>query len=296
MIYPQRQQTWGWLAAIYVFSAGLGGGVFLFSFILNMAGRYESVARIGAFSGPVLVWIGTLFLLCDLGSITRAYRLFASPSALMTSWMGRGAWILAGFIIFGLAYALPSFRLFAWLPWTHTSTLGQGIGLIAALLSILVAVYPGFLLGVLNSIPFWNTPALPLLFFLSGLDTGIALLIVIALFFPASFGANGFHLLATGDMVLIFLLLITLGGYLEIVRQTGNTAAASIRLLKTPLFIGGVIMVGLLLPLGLLLYSLFITNLLPLRVLSGIISIFVLVGGLCLRYSIIRGGVRLAVR
>ena len=296
MMDPQRQQTWGWLAAIYVFSAGLGGGVFLFSFILNMAGRYESVARIGAFSGPVLVWMGTFFLLGDLGSITRVFRLFASPSALMTSWMGRGAWILAGFIIFGLAYALPSFGLFAWLPWTHTSTIGQGIGLIAALLSILVAVYPGFLLGVLNSIPFWNTPALPLLFFLSGLDTGIALLIMIALFFPGSFGAEGFHLLGAGDMALLFLLLITLGGYLEIVRQTGNTAAASIRLLKTPLFIGGVIIVGLLLPLGLLLYSLSITHLLSLRVLSGIISTFVLAGGLCLRYSIIRGGVRLAVR
>src|SRR4030042_4782921 len=109
MMVPQRQQTWGWLAAIYVFSAGLGGGVFLFSFILNMAGRYESVARIGALSGPLLAGMGTLFLLGDLGSLTRAYRLFASPSAFMPSGMGRGVWILTGFFIFGLAYALPSF-------------------------------------------------------------------------------------------------------------------------------------------------------------------------------------------
>ena len=296
MIYPQRQQTWGWPPAIYIFSAGLGGGVFLFSFILNIAGRYEPVARIGALSGPLLVWMGILFLLGDLGSISRAYRLFASPAAFMTSWMGRGVWILAGFIIFGLAYALPSFRLFAWLPWPHTSIIGQGIGLIAALLSLLVAVYPGFLLGVLNSIPFWNTTALPLLFFLSGLDTGIALLIMIALFFPASFAVEGFHLLGIGDVALLFLLLITLGGYLEIVRQTGDAAAASIRLLKTPLFIGGVIIAGLLVPLGLLLYSFSITNLFSLRIFSGIASTLVLVGGLCLRYSIIRGGVRLAVR
>lgn len=170
------------------------------------------------------------------------------------------------------------------------------MGVVTALLSILVVVYPGFLLGVLKSIPFWNTSALPPLFFLSGLDNGIAVLVVVALFFPTSFGADGFHLLGAGDIVLIFFLLIILGAYIEIVRQAGDTAAASIRLLKTPLFIGGVIIAGLLIPLALLLYSFFVTHAITLRILGGITSVFLLAGGLFLRYSVIRGGIHSAVR
>lgn len=296
MIQAERQQSWGWTAAIYVFLAGVGGGVFLFSFILDVMGMYEPVARIGALIGPVLVLIGTFFLLADLGAVSKVYWLFCGTSTLMTSWMARGAWILAAFIICGLAYSLPSIRLFEWLPWRQTENLGQGMGIVAALLSMLVVVYPGFLLGVLKSIPFWNRWVLPPLFFLSGLDTGIAVLLLIALFFPASFGADGFHLLGAGDTVLIFFLAVTLGAYLEIVRQGGETAAVSIRLLRTPLFIGGVIIVGLLLPLGLLLYSFFVTHMLTLRILAGITSVFLLAGGLCLRYSVIRSGVPIAVR
>jgi formate-dependent nitrite reductase membrane component NrfD len=276
--------------------AGMGGGLFLFSFILDCMGMYGPMAMIGALLGPVLVLIGTVFLLFDLGSVFKVYRLFSSTSTFATSWMVRGTWILTAFVIFALAYSLPSFTLFEWLPWGRASTLRQGIGVIAALLSILVVVYPGFLLGVLKSIPLWNTPALPLLFFLSGLDNGIAALLAVALLFPGSFATYGFHLLGAGDVVLIGLLLIVLGAYIEIVRQAGETAAASIRLLRTPLFIGGVLFAGLLIPLGLLVYSFFVTHATALPVLGGITSILLLAGGLLLRYSIIRAGIHTAVR
>ena len=102
--------------------------------------------------------------------------------------------------------------------------------------------------------------------------------------------------LDAGDLVLIFLLLVVLGAYLEIVRQSGVTASASIHLLKTPLFIGGVIILGLLLPLGLLIFSIFVSDALVLRSLAGITSVLLLAGGLFLRYSVIRAGVRITVR
>jgi formate-dependent nitrite reductase membrane component NrfD len=295
MTYAERQKSWGWLVAIYVFLAGVGGGAFLFSFILNVMGMYQAVARIGALVGPLLVLLGTLFLLFDLGSVTRAYRLFITPSTLLASWMVRGAWILTAFIIIGLAYALPAFGLFQWLPWSQTSGVGQAIGIVAALLSILVVVYPGFLFGVLESVPFWNTPALPPLFFLSGLDTGIAVLALVALASP-SFGADGFHLLGAGDIILISLLLIMIGAYLEIVRQAGVTAAMSVQLLKTPLFIIGAVIAGMLLPLGLLIYSAFITDTTVVRTLAGIAGMLLLAGGLFLRYSVIRAGVQITAR
>jgi len=43
---------------------------------------------------------------------------------------------------------------------------------------------------------------------LSGLDTGIALLVMVSVFLPAAIDVAGFHLLGTIDIVLIILLLV----------------------------------------------------------------------------------------
>jgi formate-dependent nitrite reductase membrane component NrfD len=296
MNQTEGQKEWGWLIALYVFLAGLGGGTFLFSFILIFLDKYAAVARIGALVGPVLVVLGSGMLLFDLGSATRAYRLFTTPATLLSSWMIRGAWILTAFIILGLAYALPAFSLFGWLPWEQTSRFGLGLGIAAALLAIVVTVYPGLLLGVIKSIPLWNTAALPPLFFLSGLDTGLAALVLMSLAFPSAVGADGFHLLGVIDAGLIVLLLVALGAYIEIVRQAGVTAAASIHLLTTPLFIGGVIILGLLLPLVIFICGAYVSDAPSIRLLDGAASLLILGGGLLLRLSVIRSGVRIVVR
>ena len=292
----EGQREWGWLIVLYVFFAGLGGGAFLFSFILIFLDKFTAVARIGALLGPLLVSIGSGLLLFDLGSATRAYRLFTTPATLLSSWMIRGAWILTAFIILGLAYALPAFSLFGWLPWNQASGFGLGLGTAAALLAIVVAVYPGLLLGVIKSIPLWNTSALPPLFFLSGLDTGLATLVFMAVAFPAAIEADGLHLLGTIDASLIVVLLVALGAYLEIVRQTGVTAAASIRLLATPLFVGGVVICGLLLPLTIFIWGAYLSDASSIRLLDGIASLLILGGGFLLRLSVIRSGVRIVVR
>ena len=157
----------------------------------------------------------------------------------------------------------------------------------AAVLSVIVPIYPGLLLGVIKSIPLWNTSALPPLFFLSGLDTGIALLVVVSIFLPAAIDVAGFHLLGTIDIVLIILLLVALFGYIEIVRQSGITAAASIHLLKTPLFIGGVIIGGMILPLTLLIISVSIPDIQSIRILDGVSGVLILIGALLLRFSVV---------
>ena len=114
--------------------------------------------------------------------------------------------------------------------------------------------------------------------------------------YPAYIGADGLHLSGVGDIILIFFLFILLGAYIEIVRQSGTTALESIRLLKTPLFIVGAILLGLLVPFGLLMYSIIVIDTPVLRALAGISSVLILVGGLFLRYSVLRAGVRISVR
>ncbi len=191
---------------------------------------------------------------------------------------------------------MPAFALFHWLPWNQTSGVGLGLGIAAAVLAAVVAVYPGLLLGVIKSIPLWNTSVLPPLFFLSGLDTGLAALVLMSLAFPSAVGADGFHLLGAIDAGLIVVLLVAVGAYIEIVRQTGVTAAASIRLLVTPLFIGGVIVSGLLVPLAMLICGSYVSDVGSVRLLDGIASVLILGGGLLLRFSVIRSGVRIVVR
>ena len=292
MNQTERQKSWGWPIVLYIFLAGLGGGTFLFSFVLLFMSKYEAVAKIGALIGPLVVLVASLLLLFDLGSPGRAYRLFTAPKTLMSSWMTRGAWILTAFIILGIAYALPAFGIFSWLPWNQASGWGQGIGIAAAVLSIIVPIYPGLLLGVIKSIPLWNTSALPPIFFLSGLDTGIAVLVLVSLFLPSTVDVAGFHLLGTIDIVLIILLMVVLFAYIEIVRQAGTTAAASVRLLKTPLFIGGFVTGGLIIPLILIIISVSIPDIQNIRILGGIAGFLILVGALLLRFSVVTSGLR----
>ncbi len=291
MATRERQTTFGWLVSADLFLAATGGGVFLISFILDLLGKYGPVARIGAILGPVLVLVGTLFLVAELGSKTRLHKLFFNFNP--SSWLSRGTWLLTVFIIFGLAYSLPAFKAFAWLPWSNAVALGWGIGIVAALFSVLVVIYTGFLFGVVKGIPFWNTPILPVLFFLSGLYAGIAVILVVALFYETTLGVAGFHQLGAAGIGLILLHLLALGSYLEIARHSGASSAESVHLLKTPLFIGGASILGLLVPLGLLAYSLVVSDMLVLTILAGVSSVLLLTGGLFQRYSIIRAGVYL---
>lgn len=286
----ERQTTFGWLVAADLFLAGTGAGVFLSSFMLDVLNKYEPLARVGAILGPILVLLGTSLLMAELGTKTKFYRLFSNPS----SWMTRGTWILTAFIIFSLAYSLPSFGLFAWLPWNKATALGGFIGIVAAIFAVLAATYTGFLLGVLKRIPFWNTPVLPLLFLFSGLQTGMAILLLISPFFAATLGRElpgALRLFVIVEIALSLLQLLMLGAYLEVARHGNRSAAESVGLLKMPLFIAGVVVIGLLVPLGLLFYGAMATDLLS--TLAVIAGILLLAGGVLLRYSIVRVGVRL---
>lgn len=288
----ERQKTYGWLVAADIFLAGAGGGTFLIAFFLGIFNMNESITKIGALSGLVLVLIGTFFLLAELGCRTRFYKLFTKPSSLMSSWISRGAWILISFIIFGLVYLLPSLWLSEW----RTSGLGQAAGVVAALLSILVIIYPGFLFSVVRGIPFWNTSTLPLLFLLSSLCTGIAALLMVGIFSREALTTADFQHLGAAGIVLILMQLFVLGVYLSIAQHRGLSAAESVRLLKTPLFVGGAIIIGLLVPSGLLIYSVLSSDVPTLYILVGVSSVFLLIGALFLRSGIIRAGVYFPLR
>jgi formate-dependent nitrite reductase membrane component NrfD len=170
------------------------------------------------------------------------------------------------------------------------------MGVLAVIASISMLIYPGLLLAVIKRIPFWNTPALPLLFFSSGLCTGIACLLLIGLFLQVSGGQEmilSLHPLLIAEVILILVQIVVLGVYLEVSRHGGISALESVRSLKTLLFIGGVLLMGLIIPLGSLLGATIATDTSVLFLLVLIASFCLLIGGAFLRYSIIRAGVYL---
>ena len=294
-IRPEKQTTYGWFVAIDIFLTGMGGGVFFISYILNLLHKYEPVARIGSLLGPLLALMGTFFLLAELGRKTRFIILFTG-SFNPLSWLSRGAWILSSFIVLGLAYSLALFEPFEWLPWSRGSGVWQGIGIAGAVLSILVVMYPGFLFGVVRSVPFWNTPVLPIVFLFSGLCTGIASLFVTAFFFKGRAGVVGFPYLGTAGATLVVILLLVLGAYLEIARHQNLVTLGSLYLLRTPFIICGAMICGLLLPAALFIVSIFVKDAATISIMIGIGGIFLLSGGLFLEYGIISAGTYRPVR
>ncbi len=277
----ERQTTFGWPIAVDVFLAGAGGGVFLISFLLILMNKYVHLAGIGTLVGPLLVIVGAVILFVDLGAKGRLHRLFYNPS----SWMTRGTWLITAFILFGFAYWVAT----QWLSVWNAEQVGMAIGVIAALLAVLVTIYPGFLLSAVKRIPLWNTAALPILFFFSSLCSGMGILLFIS---PLSVTAqkSGLFALVIGAISLILMQSLLIGVFLEGAGQGGSAEIKSVRLLKRPLFIGGVMIGGLAIPLALLAYQALTHDTIVTLVLAGVL---LLAGNLVLRYCILTAGVRL---
>lgn len=286
----ERQRIYGWPIAFDLFLGGVGAGAFLVGFVLNFLKTKEPIAKIGIIIGPFLVLGGAIFLLADVAIRRRIYRLFSN----FKSWTSRGSWILTFFIVLGFTYLLISLRPFTWLSWMNIPTLSGVIGVITALFSILVLIYPGFLIGTINAIPFWNTPILPLLFFFSGLSNGIAVLILATPLFQVTLKndiVEVIHLLGGAVLILIFLQILTLYAFLEIASHGNVASKESLRLLEASQFKLKMFALGLLIPFGLLLYGISINEVFFLSILSMFASILLLAGGFYLRYAIIHVGV-----
>ena len=286
----ERQTAFGWLPTADIFLGGVGGGLFLVSFFLHFMNIQRSLTSTGVLLGPILVLAGVLFLAADLGNKSKFYRLFLKSS----SWISRGSWILTAFIIFSLVYSFSIFIPVAWPP-----IIISLVGILAAICSVLVITYPGFLFGVMKGIPFWNTPALPMLFFLSSLYSGTAILLILAPFFKGIPGQEMIftvQILFITEIILIIIQLLALLSLVGIARNGDVSVKESLRLLQTPLYITLVLIAGMVIPLGLLFFGLGTINASYVPSIAIVSGALVLVGGVFLRYGIVKAGVYLPLR
>ncbi len=275
-------RTWGWPIAAYLFLGGVGGGMSAVSAAADLIWGQRSFFLLGAWIAAVLAGLGSALLILELGRPLKFYRVFSRSRAILTV----GAWMLGALIIIGAAYG--SF-LIPVLPWYGAEGLRIVLGWVLLLLGAGVALYTGIFLGSIRSRPFWNSPALPILFFVSALSTGIAaqsFVVKFSLLFSTDLeGVESIGgLLRAVDMSFLLLESLVLMVYIIMMRtvavETAARAAGTwLRGTKALAFWGGVVGLGLLGPLVLYAYG---------GEWQGVIAAGgVLLGGLVLRFLVV---------
>ena len=285
-----QQHSFEVLIAIYLFLAGVGAGAILSAVALDMYDRKRFINYIKAASllGMPLVSIGCGFLVLDLGQgLTKPWLLiflFMNPTSVIT-W---GTAILTVFIIFATVYAVYNFNILKLAA--KLQCLLRPMQILLIIFAIGTAGYTAVLLGSLKAIPLWNQTALPVLFIVSALSTGVAAtLIVSALFFKAEkdplFGTLHIGLIALELLILAGFILIALNGVPELVYAVKLLVVGP----YAKMFWGVLIVAGLIVPL--------IVTVMESRhtVHLGFLGILLaegltLLGGFYLRYLILHAG------
>jgi formate-dependent nitrite reductase membrane component NrfD len=164
---------------LYLFAGGLAAGMFIVAAIADLLGvrsrKALATSRIVAYGVIPILALAGIFLTAHLGKPERGlgFPLFFTN---YNSWMTRGGWIIGATAPLMLLYAaLWFFRVFPGLR--------RVLGVIGIPLSILLAVYTGFLLSGAGYVPLWSHDYLPALFLNSGLNSGIAAAGLLALLF-----------------------------------------------------------------------------------------------------------------
>ncbi len=277
--------TWEWPIAIDLWVAGMAGGAYFAAFLINRItrGRNELLLKIAMFLGVPLVLLGSLLLVVDLGEQLRAWHLFTRFR--IGSPMSMGSWILLVYAILGVVMiALWWARSFE--PEEVRLTVLSGlanvirpasaaIGVlswIALVLAVLLMSYTGVLLSASNEALWASTFLLPVLFVVSAIFTGTALLLLVlktglGRLLDILFGGEGEPIPnemidAVGVAVAIVgvIELVVLIGYIVgLVSFAPPAAVEAVGILTFGslgfLFWGGVVLVGLVIPLVLLFTS-----------------------------------------
>jgi formate-dependent nitrite reductase membrane component NrfD len=241
----------------------------------------------------VLIGIGGLVLIGDLGRPLRLLRVLANP---WTSWISVGAIADFVFVIFGGLWMVADLevggsRPLAGLPWAGDSALGIAFQVIAGLAAFIVIVYPGLVLAFSPSIPFWNTTLVPLQFLAFAFSSAFAIAVIASVVSTTGFDASAWTPFLGATLVFSFLLV---AAHVLNARYTHATAAVSLRrLVRGDLrvsFLGGLMLVGLALPAVLLVVGASLEPGDPASLAFAVAGATAIAGNWFSKYAVIRAG------
>jgi formate-dependent nitrite reductase membrane component NrfD len=264
---PQRDwiEGHGILIAFALFFGGIAGGLYLVSLYFD--------SLLGMFIGWILAMVTGMTDMAHLTKPMRFWRMILKPN---TSWISRGfifIWLFLGAAAIQLALSF-------WAEGTAGETVFKVFG---GIMAFGVAIYSGFVVGYVGAIKLWNSAIIPILFVIAGVTGGLALLMVISV---------GDSVLSADVAVALKYVLIAYAVCVAIylwVATYESTAArdSAMRILRgsiASVFWSLVILLGIAIPI----IMLFTSDATAVLVIAGILAI---IGGVALRYSILKAGV-----
>jgi len=201
---------WGLWVSMYIYFIGLSAGAFLLSSLIYVGGvhRLESIGRLALFTAFITLVSALLTIWLDLGHQERFWEVYTRPNPFsMMAWM---VWLYTCYFLlvtlelwFALRADLVSWRNRRGLTGLLARLLSFGsldsstaarardmralkiLGTIGIPLAIAFHGGVGALFGVVGARPYWNSPLYPILFLVSALASGGALLtFVVAAIWP----------------------------------------------------------------------------------------------------------------
>lgn len=187
--------VWDWPIAIYLFLLGISAGATTLSVLLRRkgAGSESGIIKATAILAPASVILGLLILIFHLARPWTFWKLMFHYQ--FDSVMSMGVMLFQLYMAVLFAWLAVVFRteierlhrhlfkekfafvddLIAWL-----ARIERLLAPLLLLLAVLLGAYTGFLLSALKTYPLLNNPVLPVLFLISGVSSGIASTILLA--------------------------------------------------------------------------------------------------------------------
>ena len=285
MVKPTAQKQWIegkgillWLAMFF----GFGAGLYLVAMLFN--------SLWGMFIGWLVVIFGFGgFHLAFLGRPLRAWRMVMKPQ---TSWISRGLIFAAVFI--GAAAIQMALMYWQVAALALSAAIVQAVfGVIAGIFAFLAAIYTGFVMNYVRAIPFWNNALLPVLVVCSEVLGGFGIALAIGLTIDPVLGAS-IAIIELGIRILLTVVAILIAIYMYSAANSpigGKEAVMALirgpKNFSIPFWVF-LVVIGIIIPLVIAWYPLGEAVAHPL-LFTAIVCEFI--GGLSLRYSLLRGGV-----
>lgn len=160
------------MIAIYFYITGLVMGFYTTSVVATLLDRREwkPIGKIGAVGSVAALCIAPIFLLVDLTQPSRFWHLFVHLNA--TSPITWGTYFLTIYPALALFYA--------YFVLTGRQRPAKILGLIEFPIAVSIHGYTGFILVLGKARAFWNASINPILFLVSAMVSGLALIVLIA--------------------------------------------------------------------------------------------------------------------
>lgn len=230
------QKDWRIGEVISFYIGGVGTGLYILSQFMEF--------MTGLVIGYILVAFGkNLAHLFCASKPLNAFRAFSRPS---TSWISRGAYCLTFFMVLG---AVDITSRAALIPGANT-LFGKIYSISAFMAACVIMIYPGLLLTKSRGIPLWNSPVIPITFVSYSLVLGLS---VMAILSPITKPDTGLSQLLPLLFVTLAATILFILSHLVVMKSSTQTARESVkRLIKGEqkrIFVGGVLFMGLGIPL-----------------------------------------------